>query len=109
MIGSGSTYVYGYCDATYREGWSEQETVQFVKNSTSPVYQYLEGTDPSPGTSNGSRRFIRRYNPNVCHYKRQGRKAFRPWKRITKVLGRKGDYWPSCSSSDCWCIDQKKR
>lgn len=31
--GSGSTYVYGYCDATYREGWNEEETVQFVKNS----------------------------------------------------------------------------
>ncbi|WWD15926.1 hypothetical protein CI109_100350 [Kwoniella shandongensis] len=31
--GSGSTYVYGYCDATYREGWSEEETVKFVKNS----------------------------------------------------------------------------
>ncbi|OCF35461.1 20S proteasome subunit beta 1 [Kwoniella heveanensis BCC8398] len=31
--GSGSTYVYGYCDATYREGWNEEETVQFVKNT----------------------------------------------------------------------------
>ena len=35
IVGSGSTYVYGYCDATYREGWSEEETVKFVKNSTS--------------------------------------------------------------------------
>ena len=33
VIGSGSTYVYGYCDATYREGWGEAETVEFVKNS----------------------------------------------------------------------------
>lgn len=32
--GSGSTYVYGYCDATYQEGWNEAETVNFVKNST---------------------------------------------------------------------------
>jgi 20S proteasome subunit beta 1 len=31
--GSGSTYVYGYCDATYKEGWGRDETVQFVKNS----------------------------------------------------------------------------
>ncbi|WVN86807.1 uncharacterized protein L203_101980 [Cryptococcus depauperatus CBS 7841] len=31
--GSGSTYVYGYCDATYREGWSEEETIAFVKNT----------------------------------------------------------------------------
>jgi 20S proteasome subunit beta 1 len=31
--GSGSTYVYGYCDATYQEGWGEDETVTFVKNT----------------------------------------------------------------------------
>jgi 20S proteasome subunit beta 1 len=33
--GSGSTYVYGYCDATYQEGWGKEETIEFVKNSTS--------------------------------------------------------------------------
>jgi hypothetical protein len=32
-IGSGSTYVYGYCDATYKEKMNEDETVTFVKNS----------------------------------------------------------------------------
>lgn len=32
--GSGSTYVYGYCDATYRDDWGRDETVEFVKNST---------------------------------------------------------------------------
>jgi len=31
--GSGSTYVWGYCDATYREGWGRDETVEFVKNT----------------------------------------------------------------------------
>ncbi|KAG6832943.1 Proteasome subunit beta type-6 [Tricholoma furcatifolium] len=31
--GSGSTYVYGYCDATYKEGWGRDETVNFVKNT----------------------------------------------------------------------------
>ncbi|KAE9410297.1 20S proteasome subunit [Gymnopus androsaceus JB14] len=31
--GSGSTYVYGYCDATYQEGWGKDETVKFVKNT----------------------------------------------------------------------------
>ncbi|KAH8106094.1 20S proteasome subunit [Cristinia sonorae] len=31
--GSGSTYVYGYCDATYRDGMSKEETVEFVKNT----------------------------------------------------------------------------
>ncbi|KAJ7276215.1 20S proteasome subunit [Mycena haematopus] len=33
--GSGSTYVYGYCDATYKEGWGRDETVEFVKNTLS--------------------------------------------------------------------------
>ncbi|EPT02773.1 hypothetical protein FOMPIDRAFT_1022687 [Fomitopsis schrenkii] len=31
--GSGSTYVYGYCDATYQEGWGRDETVEFVKHT----------------------------------------------------------------------------
>jgi len=31
--GSGSTYVYGYCDATYKDGWGKEETVEFVKNT----------------------------------------------------------------------------
>lgn len=30
--GSGSTYIYGYCDATFREGWNKEETVEFVRN-----------------------------------------------------------------------------
>lgn len=34
-LGSGSTYVYGYCDATYQEGWGRDETVNFVKNTLS--------------------------------------------------------------------------
>ncbi|KIM68658.1 hypothetical protein SCLCIDRAFT_104960 [Scleroderma citrinum Foug A] len=33
--GSGSTYVYGYCDATYQEGWDRDEAVNFVKNTLS--------------------------------------------------------------------------
>ncbi|KAF9643270.1 proteasome-domain-containing protein [Thelephora ganbajun] len=33
--GSGSTYVYGYCDATYQEGWGKDETIEFVKNTLS--------------------------------------------------------------------------
>ena len=32
-LGSGSTYVYGYCDATYQDGWGRDETVNFVRNS----------------------------------------------------------------------------
>jgi len=31
--GSGSTYVYGYCDATYKDGWGRDETIEFVKNT----------------------------------------------------------------------------
>ncbi|GAA6005243.1 hypothetical protein JCM10207_002911 [Rhodosporidiobolus poonsookiae] len=31
--GSGSTYIYGYCDATYREDFTKEETIDFVRNS----------------------------------------------------------------------------
>ncbi|KAF8842225.1 20S proteasome subunit [Paxillus ammoniavirescens] len=31
--GSGSTYVYGYCDATYQEGWGRDDTINFVTNT----------------------------------------------------------------------------
>lgn len=31
--GSGSTYVYGYCDATFQDGWGKEETIEFVRNS----------------------------------------------------------------------------
>eukprot|EP00731_Ephydatia_muelleri_P014437 Em0008g157a len=33
--GSGSTYIYGYCDAHFREGMSKGECIDFVKNSLS--------------------------------------------------------------------------
>ncbi|XP_064385015.1 proteasome subunit beta type-6-like [Halichondria panicea] len=31
--GSGSTYVYGYCDAQYKAGMSREECIAFVKNA----------------------------------------------------------------------------
>lgn len=31
--GSGSTYIYGYCDANWREGMEEKEAVEFVKGA----------------------------------------------------------------------------
>jgi 20S proteasome subunit beta 1 len=31
--GSGSTYIYGYCDANWKENMTEAEGVSFVKNS----------------------------------------------------------------------------
>lgn len=31
--GSGSTYVYGYCDANYREDMNKEEAVDFARNA----------------------------------------------------------------------------
>ena len=31
--GSGSTYIYGYCDANWKEGMEEQDAVNFVKGA----------------------------------------------------------------------------
>jgi len=33
IAGSGSTYIYGYCDANWRESFTEEEGIEFVKGS----------------------------------------------------------------------------
>lgn len=33
--GSGSSYIYGYCDSTWRPGWGKEQTLEFVKNALS--------------------------------------------------------------------------
>jgi len=33
--GSGSTYIYGYCDANYRKGMTKDECVEFTRNALS--------------------------------------------------------------------------
>ena len=33
IAGSGSTYIYGYCDANWRETMTEQEGIEFVKGA----------------------------------------------------------------------------
>lgn len=33
ISGSGSTFIYGFCDANYRENMSEEEALKFVKNA----------------------------------------------------------------------------
>ncbi|KAJ1560381.1 Proteasome subunit beta type-1 [Nowakowskiella sp. JEL0078] len=33
--GSGSTYIYGYCDANFKDGMSKDEAVSFTKNAVS--------------------------------------------------------------------------
>ncbi|RMD44342.1 hypothetical protein DV735_g863, partial [Chaetothyriales sp. CBS 134920] len=60
--GSGSTYIYGYCDAHWREGFTEQEGIDFVKKSLQEAIKW----DGSSGgvirlvvlTANGARRHL---------------------------------------------------
>ncbi|PWN26578.1 putative PRE3-20S proteasome subunit [Jaminaea rosea] len=33
--GSGSSYIYGYCDSTWQPGWGKEQTLEFVKNALS--------------------------------------------------------------------------
>ncbi|KAK0563547.1 Proteasome subunit beta type-1 [Tilletia horrida] len=33
--GSGSAYIYGYCDSNFRSGWNREQTLEFVKNALS--------------------------------------------------------------------------
>ena len=73
FIGSGSTYVYGYCDATYKDGMSKEETIEFVKNSESTLLQVVDHpltVFESFGTRNVQGRFIGRCHPYVCDHRR---------------------------------------
>ena len=93
--GSGSTYVYGYCDATYQEGWDRDQTVEFVKNSTSSFTALLLSCDAdrvySTCTCNVSRRFFGRRHPHVRDHGGRGRATVRPWGPAAEVLAREGD------------------
>ena len=87
--GSGSTYVYGYCDATYKEGWDRDQTVEFVKNSTSSLSLLSPGPRASCSrciyhtlssrVGDGARRLVRRCHPDVCDHGGQGRAAVHSW------------------------------
>jgi 20S proteasome subunit beta 1 len=41
--GSGSTYIYGYCDANFKENMTRDEAVGFVKNCTPLLWFGLMG------------------------------------------------------------------
>lgn len=44
--GSGSTYIYGYCDATWKAGWGKEKTLEFVKNGKLiPRHTAIRDTD----------------------------------------------------------------
>ena len=34
-LGSGSTYIYGYCDAHFKQGMTKEECIEFVKTCKS--------------------------------------------------------------------------
>lgn len=38
--GSGSTYIYGYCDAHWKDGMSEAEAIEFVKGALSEAIKW---------------------------------------------------------------------
>lgn len=38
--GSGSTYIYGYCDANWKEGMEEAEAVDFVKGALAEAIKW---------------------------------------------------------------------
>lgn len=38
--GSGSTFIYGYCDKNYKENMTKEETINFMKNSLSQAIKW---------------------------------------------------------------------
>jgi 20S proteasome subunit beta 1 len=49
--GSGSTYIYGYCDANFKEDMTREEAVSFVKNC---IFPWLHGLMDSARFGNES-------------------------------------------------------
>jgi len=72
--GSGSTYIYGYCDANFKENMTEQEGIEFVKGSLREAIKW----DGSSGgvirmvvlTAKGAQRHL--YLPDVNNYQGPG-------------------------------------
>jgi 20S proteasome subunit beta 1 len=60
--GSGSTYIYGFCDAAYRPGMSREECIEFTKQGellSMPVACHILIQHFSGCSGHGTRRFIR--------------------------------------------------
>jgi 20S proteasome subunit beta 1 len=60
--GSGSTYIYGFCDAAYRPGMSREECIEFTKQGElllMPVACHILIQHFSGCSGYGTRRFIR--------------------------------------------------
>lgn len=66
--GSGSAYIYGFCDASWREGWSKEQTLEFVRNGA------CASTDISAKSRDAPRWLVGRNDPARGHYRR-GRRA----------------------------------
>jgi len=72
--GSGSTYIYGYCDANFKENMTEQEGIEFVKGSLREAIKW----DGSSGgvirmvvlTAKGAQRHL--YLPDANNYQGPG-------------------------------------
>jgi 20S proteasome subunit beta 1 len=71
IAGSGSTYIYGFCDSNWREGMTEEEGIDFVKEALQEAIKW----DGSSGgvirmvvlTSKGAQRHL--YLPDTGYSK----------------------------------------
>ena len=50
--GSGSSYIYGYVDATYREGMTKEECLQFTANGENLGFWACERQPSYPSQAN---------------------------------------------------------
>lgn len=86
--GSGSSYIYGYCDVNWKPGLSKEETLEFVKNGQSfalPCFYLLETLTSFPLVGNDSsdaccepRQLFRWHNPNDRHIRKKFGTALYP-------------------------------
>ena len=75
MAGSGSAYIYGYCDSNWKEGWGEEETVEFVKNGELRSSERSAGLPMTPCLNSAEpghepRWLVRGHDPHGRHLRR---------------------------------------
>lgn len=79
--GSGSAYIYGFCDANWRPGWNKDETLKFVQNGTWPTLTHSSQPGHAP------RRLVGRHHPHGGHHRGGRRAPLYSWRQAAAARG----------------------
>jgi hypothetical protein len=82
--GSGSSYIYGYVDATYREGMTKDECLQFTANGETLCFHACELQPSFPSCAKGPHVQLLTPNPLSSFYLQL---SLWPWNATAPVEG----------------------